>query len=222
MSSNYTYSNTCKRSTNQQFYKFAVDLKSDWETDKASAPKTESDIVNQLNAKWNNRCATKCDKVINETKSNKIENDPKYLAMFTVLTSSIKGLSEQVQQIQKSNMNKNNLNKNNNPNIAEWRKEKNHGEEVFKDGKQFYWCPNHQEGKGLYVTHHPLDHGKHPRDFQHTRKHKQAVEESGTNNKKKLQLTESMKAAMTSNGISDEAADAMLSSLSENGSMDFW
>ena len=147
--------------------------------------------------------------------------------MFTSLTTSVKGLSEQVQTIQKSNASSNNTpnenkNKGNRQQISEWRKSKTFGEEVFKDEKQYYWCPKHQDGKGLYVTHHPLDHGKQPREWSHTRKKGSEPATSGNEGDKKLQLAESMKAALTSNGFSNEKADSLLSSLKNNNGVDFW
>jgi hypothetical protein len=72
------------------------------------------------------------------------------------------------------------------------------------------------------VTHHPLDHGKRPKEWEHTRRHKQVSDESVQPNNKSLQLSDSMKAALTSHGITNEAAESLMSSLKENSSPDFW
>ena len=167
--------NACVKSTNTSFREYAEGLMDDWETDSAGAPKDESEIVNRLLTKWNNLCAAKPTKP--NAKAPKVEEKAQYLALFTALTTSVKGLSERVQSLQKSNgsnrsgVDQSNGNRNggSSKDIAEWRRSKTLGDEVVKDGKQYYWCPQHQNGAGLYVTHHPLDHGKRPIEWQHTR-----------------------------------------------------
>ena len=102
-----------------------------------------------------------------------------------------------------------------------------HDESIYKDGKMYYWCPQHQEGKGLYVTHHPKDHDKPIAEWKHTDRSrnvkqgappKQQTESSGTPSNNKLQLSEQMKAALTSSGINlKELQDG-----SAEGGLDFW
>lgn len=215
----------CEKSTNDNFCKYTEGLKSDWETDKQGAPKTHSEVVHSLTVKWNNLCAEQA-KVPKGTSLKKGSEDPKYLALFTALTTSIEGLSEKVQTLQKSNTSGANgyqskQGGNRNSDIAEWRKTKTFGEEVHKDDKQYYWCPQHQNGKGLYVTHHPLDHGKHPREWEHSKKRNNG---SGNlpSNQNALQITDKLKAALTSNGISNAAAESLMSSLNEDSGVDFW
>ena len=41
----------------------------------------------------------------------------------------------------------------------EWQMTKK-GEKIQHDGKTWWWCPNHNEGKGLYVRHKPENHEK--------------------------------------------------------------
>ena len=98
----------------------------------------------------------------------------------------------------------------------------------MKDGKQYYWCMQHQGEKGLYVTHHPHDHGVHPSKWKHTKR----ITNNGTNNgnnipgtappDSKLQLNDKMKSALTSSGLSPEQASEMIESLQNNSGMDFW
>ena len=48
------------------------------------------------------------------------------------------------------------------PEIEAWRMKKGQ-DSVTRDGKTWYWCPNHKfPGKfdGLYVTHHPSKHSE--------------------------------------------------------------
>lgn len=214
----------CCKSTNSSFCRFATDLKSDWETDKPGSPSTESEVINLLNAKWNNEC-------VGAQKDAPDPKDPKYLALFTALTTSVQALSQKVQTIQRSNggsgseKSKYGSGTGNftHHDIAEWRKKNNLGDEVTKDGKHHYWCDKHLDGNGLYVTHHPLDHGKHPRDWEHTKRNgKSSSGGSGNDSSHKLQLNETMKAALTSNGLSAEKAESLLTSLQQENGLDFW
>ena len=174
-----------------------------------------------LNAKWNNVCVS----------TQKDAPDPKYLALFTALTTSVQALSQKVQTIQRSNggsgseKSKYGSGTGNftHHDIAEWRKKKNLGDEVTKDGKHYYWCDQHLDGNGLYVTHHPLDHRKHPRDWEHTKRNgKSSSGGSGNDSSSKLQLNEMMKAALTSNGLSAEKAESLLTALQQENGLEFW
>ena len=103
--------------------------------------------------------------------------------------------------------------------IDEWRKTKSHGESIYKDGKMYYWCEQHQEGKGLYVTHHPKDHGKKITAWEHTDRSYNVQssqptpanqsDTSGSSSDKKLQLSDKMKASLTSQGFSGTDADTL-------------
>ena len=201
----------CCKSTNSSFNRFANDLKSDRETDKVGSPSTKAEVINLLNAKWNNECNPK---------------EAKYLALISALTSNVQALSQKVQSMQKGNSSGGNLSgdKIRTHDIAEWRKTKNLGDEVTKDGKTYFWCQQHAEGNGLYVTHHPLDHGKHPKEWEHTRKIKK-TSTGGSNpgaSSSKLELNDTMKAALTSSGLSESKANSIIESLQGNDGADFW
>ena len=45
------------------------------------------------------------------------------------------------------------------PRWEEWQMEKK-GETVQHNGKTWWWCPQHNDGKGLYVRHKPENHDK--------------------------------------------------------------
>jgi hypothetical protein len=213
--------NACTKSNNEAFRKYSMDLKSDWETDRSST--TDSEFIDMLHTKWNNE-SLQC---TNQSTQKKPSSEKaQFLAMFTALTSNIQALSQQVQTIQKGN----NHNKpggssagslNSHRNIEEWRKTKTLGDETIKDGKHFYWCPQHQDGKGLYVTHHPQDHGKHPKEWTYTNRAKQPSEQGFNAPSSKLQVSDKMKAALTSTGVNDEAVQSLLESL-QSGQGDFW
>ena len=185
-------------------------------------------MITKLTAKWNNICAVqpKGTKPDDSKPAEKAE----YLALMTALTTTVKGLSEQVKTIQKSNGSAAkggaNANSNASNDIAAWRKSKDFGDEIFKDNKQYYWCPQHQNGAGLYVTHHPLDHGKRPKDWEHTKRRSGTKPPPSTQtqptNETKLQLAESMKAALMTNGLTDDAAAALMQSIKDDSGTDFW
>ena len=105
---------------------------------------------------------------------------------------------------------------------------------MVKDGKQYYWCTQHQEGRGLYVTHHPLDHGKHPSQWQHTQRRNGGNSRPGTApggsnlrnnvnaNNTNVQLSQRMQSALTSSGFTAEQAEECARCLGdENMPVDF-
>jgi hypothetical protein len=210
----------CCKSTNSSFRRFASDLKSDWETDKVGSTTTEAEVINLLNAKWNNECVGN-PKDTNKVKSTETK-ETKYLALISALTTNVQALSQKVQSMQKGNPSGDKV-KTFTHDIAEWRKTKNLGSEVTKEGKTYYWCGKHADGKGLYVTHHPLDHGKHPKDWEHTRKTQRAPSGGpNTGASSNLHLNDTMKAALTSSSLSEAKANAVIESLKGNDGVDFW
>ena len=215
--------NACEKSSHDTFQKFASTLRSDWESDNLREGTTETDIIDKLTAKWNNECQ-KSNKSNGKTKVKDPE-DAKMLALFTALTSSVQSLSQQVQHMQKGNGSNSNGNRTSRyeDNIATWRKSKDFGDSVEKDGKKYYWCPKHLDGNGLYVTHHPKDHGVHRSKWQHTTRVSKDGNQSSASNGTKLQLSEKMQSALTSNGFSAEQAKELLKNISSDSSaQDFW
>ena len=119
--------------------------------------------------------------------------------------------------------------------IADWRKSKSHGESIYKDGKMYYWCKQHQDGKVLFVIHHLKDHGKKNTEWEHTDRSRNvkssqstSAQQSNNSNKSsdsKLQLSDKMKAALISQGINGANADSLLKGLQDStsgGAVDFW
>ncbi len=210
----------CAASSHKKFADFSQSLRDQWESDML-ADDSETAIVDKLSSKWNNECRQG-----QQTPGAASEsNDPKLLALFTALTTNVQTLSEQVKAMQTKNGGSNTNNsskerKNQLGNIADWRKSKELGDSVFKDGKHYYWCKNHNDGKGLYVTHHPDDHGLHPSKWTHTQRSGKSDQSSESS---KLQLSEKMQAALTSSGISADQAKELLKNLGDSSSTpDFW
>ena len=175
---------------NDTYRNFVSSLKDDWDT------RTEDFDLDSLSAralaKYNNMAK---DKSWN-TSSDK---DSKIVA----LTTKVEMLQEQI--------NKNSNSSSGAPppsgggknlRVDEWRLTNNLGSSVKRDGKQWYWCPHqHNNGKGMYVTHKPEDHV----DWKENKRRKKE-QESGdkdksdrndtSDDKKKMTLSENMKAAM--------------------------
>ena len=109
--------------------------------------------------------------------------------------------------------------------IAPWRFSKTFGDSVAKVGKQYYWCNQHQEDRGLYVTHHPLDHGKHPTQWQYTQRRNGTNSRPGTaaggnnnrsnSNNSNLQLSQRMQSTLTSSGFTAEQAEELARTLGD-------
>jgi hypothetical protein len=114
-----------------------------------------SDLLSYAEANYNNLVST--------GKWAKQNDNSK--ALIAALTTELKVLKTAILSTVTTNMKDSNIANNhlNRSQIAEWRYTKQQGAEaVERDGKTYYWCPNHK-GKngdltGLYVTHKPEDH----------------------------------------------------------------
>jgi hypothetical protein len=208
----------CEKSKNNGFVKFAANLRDKWESDKSEGEDFDlQTILQQLTTKWNN---------ISQRVPSSGNSDPPD-AKFMALTTEISSLKTEIQNMQKSNGSGRGNFGNRNP-IAPWRFEKTFGDSINKDGKTWYWCPRHAEGKGMYVTHHPDDHGK---SFQERRnkRDKEAQNKlnssTGNNNNTssstRLQLSDKMQAALTSRGFTKDQTDAIMKDINSDGP-DFW
>jgi hypothetical protein len=96
--------------------------------------------------------------------------------------------------------------------VAEWRLKKTFGDTVDKDGKTFHWCSKqHQDGKGMYVTHKEEDHTawKEKKDqWKANKSSKGGNSNSKAQEKNKsMTLSDGLKAAMVSK-FKCSAADA--------------
>lgn len=84
--------------------------------------------------------------------------------------------------------------------IATWRKTKNLGPKVFKDGKWYYWCEHHKvEGDydGLYVTHPPEKHAEWLERKNRNRRGQRERDPSSN----KLVLSDNLKSALLTQGF---------------------
>ena len=96
--------------------------------------------------------------------------------------------------------------------IPMWRTE-NKGEKCGRDGKTWYWCPHHKkEGlfDGLYMPHKPEDHDAWAKNKKEAREKRKASKSDEPSSTTKLQLTESMRQALVTQGnMTVEQANAL-------------
>ena len=205
----------CKQSKFSEFNDYVKDQQSEWEIQDEDG--SANDIIVKLMKKWNNNSINEeSQEQSSKSKTNADSSNAKSLVLLTALTNAQVGAGGKPEQRSRSVQNL----------IAEWRKTKSHNDSIFKDGKMYYWCPQHQEGKGLYVTHNLKDHGKPIAEWSNTdrsRNVKQGAppkqaESSDTPATNKLQLSEQMKAALTTSGIDLKE----LQEGSAKGGLDFW
>ena len=71
------------------------------------------------------------------------------------------------------------------------------GDSIVKHGRTLYWCPHHNDGKGMYVTHKPEDHGEWQQRKSASKSGASAGQGPQQEQKQKLELSDSMKAALT-------------------------
>ena len=106
--------------------------------------------------------------------------------------------------------------------VDEWRI-KNIGEMITRDGATWYWCPYHKrEGlyDGMYMPHKACDQD----EWKRKKEERWGKKRTATNNltgdsssKSKLQLTESMRQVLVTEGnMSAEQATALWSKMAEN------
>ena len=104
--------------------------------------------------------------------------------------------------------------------IPKWRTI-NVGASCSRDGKTWWWCPHHsKEGlfNGLYMNHKPEDHAEWAKKKKEMAEKRKARTNSDNNsNRNKLQLIESMKQALVTEGnMTPEQATALWAKISEN------
>ena len=208
----------CEKSKNKGFVKFSATLRDKWESDENEGEDFDlQTILQQLTTKWNN---------IAQRTMTSDENDPPD-AKFMALTTEISSLKTEIQNMQRGNSSGGGYNSGGRNPIASWRFEKTFGDSTTKDGKTWYWCMQHAGGKGMYVTHHPDDHGKpfherrgkRDRDTPRTSNTSRGGGTSSSSNR--LHLNDRMQAALTTRGFTTDQTEAIIKEVSSEG-VDFW
>ena len=81
--------------------------------------------------------------------------------------------------------------------IDELRLKKSHGEKVEKDGKTWYWCHHqHNDGKGMYVAHHPDTHTEWYKNRKKSKEAKKSGDSKSGGTGKSLQVNDKLIATM--------------------------
>ena len=198
---------------NTVFTQYIQREKDAWDTGKDIDADT---LINNAVIKFDNMTAT-------DTWSVAESGDAKIAA----LTTELKDLREKFALVTKNSVNNSNSSGqdksfNSNGPIASWRFNKTLGESVERDGKKWHWCPHqHNNGKGMYVTHKPEDHTqwremkeKFKKERQDTAAATQNSSSSANDAKKTLALSDKLKAAMVSKfKCSDSDADKLWSDI---------
>ena len=175
---------------NDVFTSYIQRKRDDWDTGVDTDP---DDLISDAVTKYNNM-------VIRDTW--KLE-EPKN-AKIAALTTQVKTLQDRIDsgQFQK----KSDGNEKGNGygkgkvkgdfQIQEWRLTKTLGDKVEKEGKTWHWCDKqHNDGKGMYVRHHPDDHT----DWLAAKKKSKDDKKGDKSDSKpngKLALSDNLKAAM--------------------------
>lgn len=202
-----------QRGTNQEMVTFAAQLRSEWETAREDDDKfSQSAILQKLKFKWNNIA-----KGISQQKAS--QSQQKFAALTTDADIE-KLVAQKVAAALKQAKLPGDTSQNRTSEIASWRKSKSFGDTVEKDGKTWFWCSQHNDGKGLYVTHRPEDHGK-PRGPTSTKSGHGAASSMGGEHR--MQLKDSMKSVLMSHGMTTDQAESICNDFkSTEGGQDFW
>ena len=191
---------------NEEFENYVNGLKSQWETQSGEGRELSHDIlVSKCTAKYNNLVAQK-------TWTNGSGKNAKLVALAT----QVKDLEQKLAS-RNGGGNNNTQTAQKRISIAEWRLKKTLGDKVDKDGNTWYWCPHqHNDGKGMYVTHKPEDHTKWKEDNK-ARKEKRRAKSKNGKDKNSLQLDDKLKAALVSKfKCSQEEAANLMESVKSN------
>ena len=183
---------------NEEFNQLIRSEKSKWEM--GEVDHTPSDLVTLATLKYNNLVKQSL-----WTKSS--EKDDKMVALTTKISELEKKLDSK--KTGGGGGNGNQDRSSNYDKVATWRFKKNLGDHVEnKDGKEWWWCPQHNDKKGLYVRHKPEDHGK-----PFVPKGSTSSTSTGGSNKS-LTLNDKLKKAMVTKFKCSEAeATALMTSL---------
>jgi hypothetical protein len=179
---------------NEIFTSYIQRKRDDWDAgDDISADNLIKDAI----TKYNNMVIRK-DWKQEEAKNSKI----------VALTTQVKELQDKLKSSNNSSKDSSKSSgKTNHFNIEEWRLTKSLGNTTEKDGKTWHWCSKqHNNGKGMYVTHKEEDHlgwqewknqRKNGRQSKPSSNDSESIhKKEGTN--KNMALSDNLKAAMMS------------------------
>ena len=187
--------NALETSNNQEFLTFLSGLKDEWETSNTdeSDRETSDALRKKVLQKYNN---------MSKAKRWKKTDDPSS-KIISALMTKVSSLENQISNSNKTNNQANATSSSGKAklHIPEWRTVKK-GESIEKEGNTWYWCPHHKkEGlfDGLYMPHKASEHDEWAKKKKE-KAEKRKASKSGDEPKSKLQLTESMRNALVTDG----------------------
>lgn len=107
--------------------------------------------------------------------------------------------------------------------IEGWRYNKTE-ESIDRDGKTWHWCSNHNNGKGMYVTHCQSEHGEWEERKRRQKRDKASLNGgngsgmSNLNRNEQVKVNSNLKHALATKGFSQEQIATILE---ESGASDF-
>ena len=208
--------NALETGHNDEFLSFLSKLNDEWET--SSVMETDAETSENLRTKvlqkYNNMKLAKRWKKTEDKES-------KFISALVTEVNDLKALLTKTQpnateSKQKSTKKKDKLF------VDEWRIV-NKGESCTRDGATWHWCPHHKrEGlyDGMYMPHKACDHDEWKRKKEERWGKKRSNPNDSTSDsssKPTLQLTETMKQALVTEGnMTDEQATALWSKIAKN------
>jgi hypothetical protein len=172
--------NALETGKNEIFSRHIESLKTKWE---GGYDYTIDELSTESVTKYNNLSEAKAWRTAPDAK------DAKIVALTTQLNELTDKINNRSGQTKSGDTKKS-------ISVDEWRKSKSLGEHTKRDGKDWYWCPHqHNNGKGLYVTHKPENHV----DWKEKKRQKTSNNSNGNSNgnqQGKLSLNDKLKAAM--------------------------
>ena len=185
---------------NSIFHGYIQREKDKWDTGLDIDPDA---LITDAVTKYNNMVAKK------EWKETEPSN-----AKLAALTTELNELKEKFALVTQkgfgsSSGTNDNKSKSNKSTVAQWRMTKTLGNKVEKDGKTWHWChKQHNDGKGMYVTHHPDNHTEwQERKEKFRREKKEKSNESKSDSSKQTDSSDSSKKTLA---LSDKLKAAMV------------
>ena len=194
-------------SKNETFRNFIQRKKDEWEEGNEV---NHTVLAHEATVKYNN--------MVSQHKWN--QTDPKD-AKIVALTSQLKDIQKKLDTNPPTNPPKNDKKMVGN---ASWRYKKE-GDTKVVDGFTYHWCkhhkvgPNKKEINGMYAGHKPEDHDAATERMKKKYKSKKQGSNNG-DSKKKLSLSNSMKAALMTNcNMSEEQANDLWTEVAQNANL---
>ena len=196
--------NALETSEDEDFLNFVKKKRDLWEEDELLDDVDA--LVRACAKKYNNIAESNTKRKVVKAKAQQNNQETNFLALLTKLLPLIPNAhaTDGGGNTQGNDNGRFSRNNGNNPfsKIEPYRLEYT-GDSIVKHGRTLYWCPRHNDGKGMCVTHKPEDHDEWQRK-KNAFKNGAAVGQNSSQQQQrnKLELSDSMKAALTTGDLS--------------------